>query len=202
MNTETTALIISGAISLTSTYLAFRTFLSNRYDRHAALFGDEVFKRRFEYYPQLYEICSNFKKNLRKGLPVERFIEIQEQVLAWDSKYSYLGSSNFNLQLAQFYLALEASSKDTERLAEILVSERREKGALAVLIERVEVALKRDLGITDIELSAINEPITSYEELIEAAAVPRRDFPLRLKKRIARTKPGAFARKLKKQLVE
>lgn len=200
MNTETTALIISGAVSLTSTYLAFRSFSSNRYDRHAALFGDELFKRRFEHYPRLYEICSNFKKDLRKGFPVEGFMEIQRQVLDWDSKFSYLGSSNFNWQLAQFYLALEAGSKDTNRLAEILVSEEREKGALAILVEGVEVALKRDLGIIDVELSAINEPITSYVELINAATT-RRSFPLRLKIRIAGTRPGAFARRLKKQLV-
>jgi hypothetical protein len=166
-----TALIsVSGVVA--SVGVSFLVTRRNLLVQNRSLFGSLLIQKRFEYYPELYQVLSSFIKALRdtpKGvdsapISVDMFLKIRDYLLDWDSKYSYLMSPKCVYLWTVYYTMLkECSAEDDQKLAAYL-NDPKKREDIAIATSRVESVLKSDLGVYDVASLGINMFFSDYPD--------------------------------------
>lgn len=115
--------------------------------------------KRLEAYPQLFRIISNCQKQIRRGEITEDSLrDMLERAQEWDSTYSLLLSRS----ASQIVFAGQWALHDLLNSGSVDLSNEACTGII-IEFERIELALKQDIGVFAVEYED-NRKLESYEE--------------------------------------
>ena len=130
---------------------------------------NKLIEKRLDVYPQFYFLLSDFIKRFKQHdtASLEMLKDFRAKIEEWDSKNSLLFSDpttdichNFLMELIRL---TEMTEDDLQKYFQIRDNRRN----LRKFIEKLELALKYDLGIHSVEFSE-DRKFSSYKEAVEA----------------------------------
>jgi len=140
---EVSQFISTGMVSLSG--VAVSAYVSYKISKQQIKqkYNENLYNKRLDRYPDLYEICSSFAKSIKYDEVTElRLLEIRNKLDDWDSKFAILLSPVSTNAIFELRLYLRGVTT-TKMMEDINIP--------INIIARLENALKTELGIFGFE---------------------------------------------------
>ena len=169
--------VLSAGVSILVDWLTTRRELAKARRELTSTYAGKLLEVRLKVYPELYAALSDFIKHIEGGsekylagqaLTISDVQNLLTVIVAWDSKHALVlsdraGRAIFDLRQHLVELITQRQSTREEAIAELETLD-----GLLGAAQEVELALKVDLGIYEVELYEGRAPLDSYQKASEA----------------------------------
>lgn len=158
-----TGVVLSVLISFLTSSRLTRTELEKLRSEVKKTYADRLLSKRLETYPGLYYLASNFLKEIQYG-SVDNLLlnEFRTQLIEWDSKNAIFLSSYASRKL---YSLRRRLVRELKQLTDEELKDQDLLKDLQKQVERLEVALRNDIGVYVVEFSDPDVRFSSFEEI-------------------------------------
>ena len=157
---------ISVTVSLIISTRQIKTELKKLRAEIQQTYAGGLLEKRLQTYPILYKLLSDFDKVIRFGTLTQVVVsELFDHLLKWDSENAIFMSGNAVNAYHAFRMKLNNLRHMTVNEFEKEFTSQEKRKELRIDANRVEVVLKRDIGIYIVEFAGEDKKFETYRDI-------------------------------------